>query len=109
MIQLSPAAATEITRLQACQASPDHVFGLSVAASGCAGLAYVMQFVAVEPGDRLYYSSGIPMLIDPHSLSYLEGVILDYSEDLMGGGFRFHNPQAYKSCGCGISFSITAE
>ena len=106
MIQLSPAAASEIIRLQACQAQPGQVFRLSVTPNGCAGLSYVMQFALAQPDDRLDQSNGIPIFIDPLSLSYLEGVILDYSEDLMGGGFRFHNPQAYKSCGCGISFSL---
>jgi iron-sulfur cluster assembly protein len=108
MIQLSPTAATEIKRLQSCQAQPDTVFRLSITPSGCAGLSYVMQFAVAQPGDRLYHSSGIPILIDGHSLNYLEGIILDYSEDLMGGGFRFHNPHAQKSCGCGISFSVIA-
>ena len=107
MIQLSPAAAAEIVRLHACQAQPTNEFRLSVTARGCAGLSYDMQFTAAQPGDRLYTSNNVAIWVDPQSLSYLDGLTLDYSEDLMGGGFRFHNPQAQKSCSCGISFSLT--
>jgi iron-sulfur cluster assembly protein len=109
MMQLSPAAAAEINRLQSCQAKPGEVFRLSVTPTGCAGLFYAMQFAVPQPNDQPHQSNGVAILIDPHSLSYLEDVTLDYAEDLMGGGFRFHNPQAQKSCGCGLSFSITEE
>jgi len=46
------------------------------------------------------------VVIDDQSLDYINGLMLDYSEDLMGGGFRFHNPNAKHSCGCGNSFSV---
>jgi iron-sulfur cluster assembly protein len=108
MIQLSPAAAAEIGRLKSCQAQPTDLFRLSVSSTGCAGLSYVMQFEAVaQAQDQVYDCHGIPVMIDPESHGYLDGLTLDYSEDLMGGGFRFHNPKAKKSCDCGMSFSIT--
>ena len=61
----------------------------------------------VGPEDQIYDFEGIQMVVDRQSLSYIDGLTLDYSEDLMGGGFRFHNPNALQSCGCGHSFSIS--
>jgi len=69
-------------------------------------MAYQMKFDACRPGDRLYEVNGLEVVIDADSLPFLEGLTLDYSEDLMGGGFRFHNPNAAQTCGCGNSFSL---
>ncbi|MEN9565232.1 MAG: hypothetical protein RLZZ69_428, partial [Cyanobacteriota bacterium] len=54
--------------------------------------------------NRYYLGGQINLAIDPQSWKYVESLKLDYAEDLMGGGFRFHNPQNKKTCGCGISF-----
>jgi iron-sulfur cluster assembly accessory protein len=64
-----------------------------------------MELDAVQPEDRICESSGIQVAVDGQSVKTLTGLTLDYSEDLMGGGFRFHNPNATASCGCGHSFS----
>ncbi|MEI2581978.1 HesB/IscA family protein [Scytonema sp. PRP1] len=109
MIQLSKAAATEIGRLKSKQ-QPNVLFRLAVKTGGCSGWYYDMSFdEAVQVGERVFDSQGIQVVIDAESLEYIKGLTLDYSEDLMGGGFRFHNPQAKATCGCGNSFSANND
>ena len=64
---------------------------------------------AHQESDRLIEVNGISLVVNTQSWKYVEHLELDYSEDLMGGGFRFHNPQSKKTCGCGISFSEPRE
>lgn len=107
MIHLSQAAAQEVKRLKLQQKRLNSLFRIGVQPSGCAGMSYTMTFdETVQSHDQVYNCDGIQIVVDPQSLSYIEGLTLDYSEDLMGGGFRFHNPQAVQSCGCGNSFSV---
>lgn len=62
-----------------------------------------------QESDRLIEVNGLKLVVNTQSWKYVEHLKLDYSEDLMGGGFRFHNPQLKKTCGCGISFSEPRE
>ena len=106
MIHLSQAAINEIRRLQLKQ-QPNSWLRLTIQVGGCSGLFYDMSFDATaKVDDRVFDLSSIKVVIDHESLNYVNGLALDYSEDLMGGGFRFHNPQAIATCGCGNSFSI---
>lgn len=108
MIQLSDSAIAEITRLRRRNPNPQAFFRLRVESGGCSGMLYITQFDDTQhPSDQTYDYRGIPILIDSQTLPYISGLAIDYSEDLMGGNFRFHNPQASKTCGCGISFSTT--
>ncbi|MGI2902407.1 HesB/IscA family protein [Tolypothrix sp. VBCCA 56010] len=108
MIELSQAAVSEIGRLKSKQLLSNIFVRLAVKPGGCSGWFYDISFDdAVKDDDRLFDSHGIRILIDPASLDYINGLILDYSEDLMGGGFRFHNQRAIATCGCGNSFSIS--
>jgi iron-sulfur cluster assembly protein len=109
MIYLTKAAAAEIKRLQAKQKS-NFLFRLTVKPGGCCGWYYDMSFdETVNSGDRTFECHGIAVTIDPESYRYTKGLTLDYSEDLIGGSFRFHNPQAETSCGCGNSFSLVSN
>ena len=109
-IQLSKAAVEEVQRLQGQQKRLGHRFRLAVQSGGCSGLIYSLQFDdAVQAEDAVYDCGGLNVVVDPDSLQYLEGLTLDYSADLMGGGFRFHNPNAASHCGCGNSFSTSAD
>jgi len=66
-----------------------------------------MQFDTQQSSnDRVYKYGQVQVIVDSQQLEHLDGLILDYSEDLMGGGFRFNNPNAKVVCGCGNSFSI---
>lgn len=106
MIHISQPAAREIERLKSKRSQSNLLFRLSVKQGGCSGLFYDLSFAqSQEAGDIVCESQGIKVAIEPASLVYLDGLKLDYSEDLMGGGFRFQNPQAVSSCSCGNSFS----
>ncbi len=108
MIHLSKAAASEIRRLQAKRQHPNAKLRLGVKTGGCSELYYNLDFdEAVHSSDVVYDCNGIPVVVDSESLKYTNGLTLDYTEDLMGGGFRFHNPNAVDSCGCGNSFSVS--
>jgi iron-sulfur cluster assembly protein len=110
MLQLSPAAIAEIQRLRDRQttsesASPRGI-RLKVVPGGCAGLSYQFTFTAAPiDGDPTYQFDQLTLSLEAASLPYLQSLSIDYADDLMGGNFRFINPQASKICDCGISFS----
>ncbi|AFY53639.1 Iron-sulfur cluster assembly accessory protein [Rivularia sp. PCC 7116] len=109
MIKLSQAAADEIKRLKSKQKTPNILFRLTVKPGGCSGWFYDMSFndeQTLTQGDRVFTSKDIEIVLDPQTLEQVQGSTIEYSEDLMGGGFRFYNPQAIEVCGCGNSFSI---
>ena len=109
MIHLSQAAASEIGWIKSKQ-QPNVLFRLAVKSGGCSGFFYDMSFdEAMKVGDQIFNLDDIQVVIDATSLNYLNGLRVDYSEDLMGGGFRFQNPQAIATCGCGNSFSTTSQ
>ncbi|WP_071516765.1 iron-sulfur cluster assembly accessory protein [Geitlerinema sp. PCC 9228] len=108
-IHIRPAAAREIQRLLGQRQNPHLRFRLGVQTGGCADLYYTLQLdETVHPNDCLLECGDLPVTIKDEDRRYLEGTVVDYSEDLMGGGFRFHNPNATHSCSCGISFSAEA-
>jgi len=93
----------------------DVILRMGVRAGGCSGMSYVMDFIKdvdVTEDDHeemIMGNTGDPlakMVIDPKSLMYLFGMQLDYSDELIGGGFKFNNPNAETSCGCGKSFGV---
>ena len=107
MIYLSKSASQEILRLQTNTSTIASSVRLSIAPGGCSGWYYDLGFAGeVGMGDRLYDCGGISVIVDARSLEHLQGMTLDYSADLMGGGFRFHNPQATNICSCGNSFAL---
>lgn len=80
---------------------------LGVKTSGCSGMAYKLEFAdGVDAGDRTFDSYGVTVLVDPLSLPYLAGTRLDFVREGLNEGFRFDNPNAAASCGCGESFSV---
>ena len=121
MLDISPTAIREIKRLKQNSQLPGSSLRLSVKSGGCLGLYYdfnVDDFRATDnnssveeiaPGDRLVEVEGVTLVVSDESWKHIEHLQLDYSEDLMGGGFRFYNPQIKKTCGCGISFAESAK
>lgn len=84
---------------------------MGVRAGGCSGMSYLMDFIKEEEvtlDDHVeeYAEMGIKCVVDPKSLLFLYGLQLDYSDELIGGGFKFTNPNAGTSCGCGKSFGV---
>ncbi|MGB3560145.1 MAG: iron-sulfur cluster assembly accessory protein [Geitlerinemataceae cyanobacterium] len=107
MIHLSPTAIRELNRIQSKQGTSLNWFRLKIDRGGCSQFVYEMEFVVEpQPDDRRCEYEGLQVAIEASSLPQIEGLTLDYTEDLMGGGFQFKNPNAKQVCGCGNSFSV---
>jgi iron-sulfur cluster assembly accessory protein len=79
---------------------------VGVMGGGCAGFQYSMDFEqAAKDGDATFEQDGVKVYVDPMSSMYLQGVTIDYVVGLQGAGFKFSNPNARTTCGCGSSFS----
>ena len=87
---------------------------VGVRSGGCSGMSYTMDFIGgdeINSDDKVYDYSLSPdqifkVVCDPKSLLYIYGMQLDFSKDLIGGGFNFVNPNASQTCGCGSSFAV---
>ena len=87
---------------------------VGVRSGGCSGMSYTMDFIEtdeINPDDKVYdYSlkadQSFQVVCDPKSLLYIYGMQLDFSKELIGGGFNFVNPNASQTCGCGSSFAV---
>ena len=74
---------------------------------GCSGFSYTLKFSdGAEESDRVLESNGVDIHIDKKSYLYLMGVEIDYIDELSQSGFKFNNPNAKRTCGCGESFSV---
>ncbi len=107
-IQLTPKAAAQVGKVKAENAIPEgHALRIGVKGGGCSGLSYVLGFDE-KPGEKdvVMTCEGVTIYIDPKSLFYLSGTVLDFSDGLNGKGFVFNNPQAARTCGCGQSFGV---
>ncbi len=106
VVTLSEAAVKEVKRLMNVQGLTEGGLRLGVKGGGCSGLSYTVNFDdKIGPHDSVYEIDGIKVIVDAKSAIYLQGTQLDYQKDLMGGQFKFVNPNASKTCGCGESFS----
>ena len=105
VVFLTATAAGEIKRLQSANSEyagkPLRVY---VEQGGCSGKQYGMVFDEKRENDFICEASGVSVLVDAVSAEHLRGSTLDFSDDLNGGGFKFTNPNARQSCGCGKSF-----
>ena len=87
---------------------------VGVRSGGCSGMSYTMDFIGdneINSDDKVYdYSlkadQSFQVVCDPKSLLYIYGMQLDFSKELIGGGFNFVNPNASQTCGCGSSFAV---
>jgi iron-sulfur cluster assembly protein len=80
---------------------------LGVRTSGCSGLAYKLEFVdTLSPEDVQFESHGVKVVVDPKSLQYIDGTVLDYTREGLNEGFKFTNPNVKDECGCGESFNV---
>ncbi len=106
MIKLTESAIKEIKRLKEEKNLQNHVLRIGVQGGGCSGLSYTLGFdTEIKDNDKVFEIEGIKVVVDQKSLLYLSGTTLTYEHSLMGGGFRFENPNASRTCGCGESFS----
>ena len=110
MITLTPKAADELRKLLASRAKSAHSgLRLSVRRGGCAGWQYEMQVADPQADDCIIESEGARVIVAADSKERLKGCEIDYSDDLTDAGFKIHNPQASRSCGCGTSFEAADE
>jgi len=80
---------------------------VGVTAGGCSGYEYVLDVVNKPRfNDRIFISHNVQVIVDPRSYLYINGTQIDYDNSMMGGGFKFDNPSAKRSCGCGTSFQV---
>jgi len=106
IVTLTPNAVKEVRRLQEVQGLGQAGLRLGVKGGGCSGLSYTVNFdTEIGPYDQVYEVEDIRVIVDMKSAIYLQGTQLDYHKDLLSGQFKFSNPNATKSCGCGESFS----
>jgi len=106
MMQLSSAALEEIRRWQGKLGHETAVLRLMVQPGGCLGQVYQLGFSpSVRPDDEIYQFKGVQIAVAHQSLAWVQDLVVDYSEDLMGGGFQFRNPQIKQTCSCGYSFN----
>ncbi len=106
MVTVSDEAADKVRDLLDKEGSAASGLRMAVMGGGCSGFQYKLEFEKA-PGDMdaVIESNGVRVFIDPKSSLYLNGVILRYSDGLMGSGFQVENPNARTTCGCGESFS----
>jgi len=91
------------------QEGMDDSYGLRVAVmgGGCSGFQYALDFEQeARPTDAVFEVDGLKVYVDPVSARYLEGVTIDYVFGTTGAGFKFDNPKATGTCGCGSSFAV---
>ena len=105
-IEVTPKALDKIRANFAKQGVTEGGLRLGVLGGGCSGLSYQFKFdVKARDKDHVFEYEGVKVFVDPKSMLFLNGMILDYKESLMQSGFAFENPHAKKACGCGTSFS----
>jgi iron-sulfur cluster assembly protein len=107
-IGITEKAVKEVRRIVVDQNLPSETaLRVGVKGGGCSGFSYTLGFDdQLKPTDQINEVEGVKVVCDPKSFLYLNGTVVDFEESLMGRGFKFTNPNASKSCGCGESFSV---
>lgn len=104
-VEITANAAETVRNLLVSKNVPDYGLRVFVSGGGCSGLQYGMALEAeARPYDSVIEKDDIKIFIDPTSMMYLNGAVIDYEDSIMGGGFKIENPNAVSSCGCGTSF-----
>ncbi len=106
-VTLTKNAAEKILTLIKEENDPASMFRIMVSGGGCAGFQYGFSLDSVsQADDHLFTDKGVTVVVDEASLPLLEGVEIDYVEEMIGASFQIKNPNATSSCGCGSSFSL---
>ncbi|MBK7860608.1 MAG: iron-sulfur cluster assembly accessory protein [Archangiaceae bacterium] len=104
---LTPAALAQVKQVMAEQKLDDHLLTVRVVPAGCSGLGYDLNLMKeAKAGDQIWEQDGVKICTDPVSVKYLSGTSVDYLVTDTASGFKFINPLAKSSCGCGTSFSV---
>jgi iron-sulfur cluster assembly protein len=103
---LTESATEQIKRLLARDSRSGSALRIAVTDGGCSGYSYKLAFDDQQrPEDIILDRNGVKILVDSASAPYLAGTVIDFVGGLYGGGFKFTNPNATATCGCGTSFS----
>jgi iron-sulfur cluster assembly protein len=110
-IELTEKAVAKIKEIIASSkdAGGELALQVSIVGGGCSGFSYKMEMKpasSIGPDDKVFEFPGLKVYADQASMMYLVGTKIDYVESLEGTGFKFENPNATRTCGCGESFSI---
>ncbi|HXQ23338.1 MAG TPA: iron-sulfur cluster insertion protein ErpA [Candidatus Acidoferrales bacterium] len=106
VIQLTDAAVEKVKAALQREGQPDQALRVSVVGGGCSGFQYSLGFdSAPRADDTVIEQDGVRLFVDSMSAQYLHGTTIDYVTGLHGAGFKFLNPNASRTCGCGSSFS----
>ena len=106
LVKVSTSASIKIFQLIEREGKGEYL-RIRITGGGCNGLSYKMKFIS-EPkeGDIYVLSERVKVLVDSKTALYLRGTLLEYSEKMVAGGFKFSNPNAKASCSCGESFNL---
>jgi len=105
ILTLTPRASAEVKDILLKPENAGKQFRVFVEQGGCSGMQYGMVFDEPRDGDFSSEQLGVTVLVDGVSAQYLRGTVVDFSDELTGGGFKITNPNAKESCGCGRSFN----
>ena len=106
LVNFTPKAIEMVKDAMARENMSGYGIRVGVVGGGCSGFQYSMDFENAErDGDAIVEQDGIKVFVDPMSSMYLQGVTVDYVVGLQGAGFKFTNPNARNTCGCGQSFT----
>ena len=107
-IEITPIAIARLKESIARESlAPGTGVRFAVTGGGCSGLSYAMNFEQeARDDDRVLEVEGVKIFVDAASLPYLEGTVVDYVTGLHKEGFKFVNPKAARTCGCGESFAV---
>lgn len=106
IVTLTPAAVEKVRSMMQKENKPEHGLRVGVVTGGCAGLSYEMRLQkAPYDNDTVHEQDGLKIFINNESIDFLKGIVIDYVDTLKESGFKYNNPNAKSSCGCGTSFS----
>ena len=104
VVRLTPRAIEEVRSLVMLAENAGKSMRFYVEQGGCSGMQYGMIFDESRDGDLISDNEGVTVFVDAISADFLRGTVVDFSDELTGGGFKITNPNAKQSCGCGKSF-----
>ncbi len=106
-ISLSKTAADRLSSVMEAEGKKEFGLRMEVNEGGCSGMNYNMSFEKEQKEfDKVFESQGMKIFCDLKSYLYLKGIEVDFSNDILNGGFKIKNPNAERTCGCGTSFSL---
>lgn len=109
-IKLSERAAEKVRELLATHASDDErSLRVGVRGGGCSGFEYALAFDGRSEDDHVFEHQGVQILVDPASMRFVYGSLVDWVDGLQGAGFKVENPNVVAACGCGSSFQVQED